>query len=800
MTIRTFGIRHHGPGSARRLLAALATWQPDCLLIEGPADGQAAIAQLVRKGMEPPVAMVLYAENDIANASFLPFAAFSPEYQAILWGHENNCPYFLIDLPAQHYLVRPVAEEQLQLFQIPRPLAVEEKMAARLRQDPLALLAELAGYQDSERWWDATVERGGLNDEMAVFEALSEAITQLRTAYPSAVDTHTLQREAYMREQIRKAIKNGYQRIAVVVGAWHCPAIEQLMQHKATADKALLKGLPKLKVKAAWIPWSYPRLAKQSGYGAGLVSPAWYELLFAEPTQAIAYWMVSAAQLLREEGFEASPALAADGVALAAALARLRGLHYAGAEELDQAVLGTLAAGNSERLQLIQERLIIGKKVGSVPPGSSTVPLLADFQKALKATRLHKLWEISGQHYLKATTSNPRGGIDLREENDLGKSHLLHRLALLDIPWGQLQPISANAISSFREIWLLEWQPEFNLFITERSAAGNTLELAASRYTLEKARGCKALNHLAELVLAALRADLPTLVNPLIRQLRSLTTLTHDVPALLAALPAIVNTCRYGDSRKTDTSALLLLVQEVVPRLASNLVVAATHIDSEQSQQLMRLMAQANYALARLSGPDLLTIWHKGLESLLNPPGIAAAVRGIALRLLFDQQLLAAANTTRHFHYALSKNQGPVAVAEFLSGFLHGGSQLLLHYPPLWLLLSDWVAALSSEEFEGVLPLLRRCLSDFSTAERRQIFGLLEKEHAEASLQIPLGQSDLAETASTAALPIATTQGNTSATVASPAKQLTDDTATPALIEALEDEALVAALQQWIGV
>ena len=36
--IHYFGIRHHGPGSSRRLLAALERLQPAVVLIEGPAD------------------------------------------------------------------------------------------------------------------------------------------------------------------------------------------------------------------------------------------------------------------------------------------------------------------------------------------------------------------------------------------------------------------------------------------------------------------------------------------------------------------------------------------------------------------------------------------------------------------------------------------------------------------------------------------------------------------------------------------------------------------------------------------
>ena len=42
--IRVFGIRHHGPGSARAVLQALAEFEPDTVLIEGPSDADPVLA------------------------------------------------------------------------------------------------------------------------------------------------------------------------------------------------------------------------------------------------------------------------------------------------------------------------------------------------------------------------------------------------------------------------------------------------------------------------------------------------------------------------------------------------------------------------------------------------------------------------------------------------------------------------------------------------------------------------------------------------------------------------------------
>lgn len=741
MDLRIFGIRHHGPGSTRRLIQVLEAWQPDALLVEAPADGRAAVSDLVKTGMKPPVALVLYAEKDIERAAYLPFAHFSPEYQALRWAIQRGVDVDLIDLPATHFLAEaPPPKSQAELFSAPPvPPSADELTARRLRRDPLSVLARLASYPDSERWWDATVERGGGQDAQSVFDALLAAVTQLRTTYPTAADEETLRREAFMRQRLRAATKRGYERIAVVVGAWHGPALAEWKTHKVGADKAWLKGLPKTKVKAAWVPWSYPRLAQNRGYGAGLVSPAWYDFLYANPATATERWMVTAARLLREEGFPASPALATDAVRLARTLAALRGRQPAGTDELEDALLGTLAAGAPERLDLIHDRLTVGRSVGRVPPGAAVVPLLADLQRELKSTRLAKLWEVADEHYLKATKANPRGGIDLRQSIDLRKSHLLHRMGLLDIPWGTLQPISPNAIGSFKEIWLLEWQPEYSLAINERGGYGNTLPLAAEKYILEKAASENRATMLAQWILAVLRAGIPTAVPPLVRRLREQSSGQSDTNELLATLPTLVSTLRYGDSRKTDTSSLLLLVEELVPRLAAGLPVALRGLDEDRQKEALLLLARADYAVSQTGGDELIGIWRQGVKSLIDPAAeVAAAPRGLALRLLFDHGELDDAATAVALRYALSSARPPAEVAGALSGFLYGGSQLLLHFAPLWELVNEWVSELAWDEFERTLPLLRRSLTDVSPAEKRLLFERVKREENEPR---PTGES-----------------------------------------------------------
>ena len=136
---RLYGIRHHGPGSARSLRQALAELEPDVVLIEGPPEADGLVELAGEEEMRPPVALLGYVPGEPKTAAFWPFAVFSPEWQAIRYALGAGVPVRFCDLPAAHQLA----------------------MSGRgdpARTDPVSELAAAAGYDDPERWWEDVVE------------------------------------------------------------------------------------------------------------------------------------------------------------------------------------------------------------------------------------------------------------------------------------------------------------------------------------------------------------------------------------------------------------------------------------------------------------------------------------------------------------------------------------------------------------------------------------------------------------------------------------------------------------------
>ncbi len=718
--VHFFGIRHHGPGSARSLVRALQALQPDCVLIEGPLDGNSDIKYINNPKLQPPIALLLYNTADLNQASYYPFAEFSPEWQALKFALSQHIEVQFIDLPMNiQFALDQEEAENKQVKVKHQPATAEEQ---RIMRDPLSYMAEIAGYTDSERWWEATFETQ--ENDTAIFNSISELINALRRELGRQETPRTLLREAHMRKLIRKAVKDKYQRIAVVCGAWHVPALEDYARIKTTQDNTLLKGLPKTKASSTWIPWSYDRLAMRSGYRSGVISPAWYELLFHHREQVVPYWMTLVAQLLRKEEFDASPAHVLEATRLAQSLATLLKKPLAGLDEMESAALSVFCDGNQAQLDLIHNALVIGDKVGQVPEEIPVVPLQKDLEQTIKKTRLSKYWGDPEVQWLKATASKPQGGIDLRTEADLLKSHLLHRLNILGIEWGSLQGNSGNEQGSFWEYWKLHWQPDFAIRIIEAGMWGNTVYDAALGRVLKQAPEMDRLSDLTGLVGEVLRADLQEAIDPLMEHLQRLAALTHDVFYLMDSLPALVDIIQYGDVRKTNVGAIAQLISELIPRICIGLPGICINIDEEMAEVIFNQIVKNNRAIALLNNEDYTDQWFATLEKLATAMGTQERLRGAATRLLFDKGIYNVDATRQAMYLALSTGNSSMAIAQWVEGFMHGSGLLLVHHPELWELLDEWVRNMSMDVFTEVLPLLRRTFANFSGAERRKMMEL----------------------------------------------------------------------------
>ena len=115
-----------------------------------------------------------YPKDSPEQAFFWPFAAFSPEYQAVIWAVAKGVPVRFIDLPVVWRLPKPEPEivEDEEGFEIEEVVAMPAPDP--VSRDPIGVLARAAGYEDGESWWRDVIEENP--DPGPIFAAVADAM------------------------------------------------------------------------------------------------------------------------------------------------------------------------------------------------------------------------------------------------------------------------------------------------------------------------------------------------------------------------------------------------------------------------------------------------------------------------------------------------------------------------------------------------------------------------------------------------------------------------------------------------
>jgi hypothetical protein len=716
-----FGIRHHGPGSADSLLKALDELHPAAVLIEGPADASALLPMLADEAMRPPVALLIYPEDDPAATSFWPFAEFSPEYQATLWAVRNKAAVRFIDLPSSERFstaAEPPAEQESEPDEPvastadPEAAAEAQHLTADVPEepphmrDPIGTLARAAGYEDGESWWSDVIEQNPAPGP--IFAAVADAMTALREG-ESFLPEFEAKREAHMRQAVAAAEKEFDGPIAVVCGAWHVPALKAPVVRKD--DQALLKGLSRRKSAMTWAPWTGPRLAFGHGYGAGVAAPGWSKHLWQMRGRAdgASVWLARIARILRGKGHMISTASLIEAERLALTLAAIRNRPNAGFEELRDAAVSALFGGDAIQWQVIEAELLLGSDVGEIPPDVPLAPLIEDLQRCQKEARL------------KPEALERELAVDLRSESGLYRSTLLHRLNVLGVPWGRLTD-AGRSRGTFRERWMLRWEPEYAVRLVENLIHGPTIAKAANGRLIQMLGAAASLDALAKLVQGAITADLDEASAAGLAALEQRAALSSNCQEMLASIPPLADITRYGEARRSDSGRLAGLLERLTVEAAIALPHAARDLDADAAASLVAALRAADAGIELIeAGETILDAWRKGLADVLGNACSTPLVAGCAAHLLYQAEALKAEEAAALLQRRLSPGTPVLDAAGFFEGFFSGAGQRLIYDEDLRGAVDGWLKNLDEETFVAHLPLLRRVFSNLDGMERRRL-------------------------------------------------------------------------------
>jgi hypothetical protein len=483
----------------------------------------------------------------------------------------------------------------------------------------------------------------------------------------------------------------------------------------AAEDRALVKDLPREKVEVTWVPWTNSRLSAGSGYGAGVISPGWYSHLWSlyasvKPTGAAAFaaqWQARTTALLRQEGYAASTASAIEAARLCLTLASMRERPVPGLEEMRESALATLCHGEEVPLRLIERKLYIGELVGEIDESVPQMPLARDLALWQKKTRL------------KPEDIETELRVDLRSEAGLSKSTLLHRLLILNVPWGKLIEAESSR-GTFREVWRIRWFPELSVSLAEALVYGGTIEQAASNRQLDRASKSTSISEQAELIRAALVADLPLAARACIERLQETAVQASEVTELMQAVVPLARVLRYGTARDLPEPELRSLIQALSVEVNAGVRLASHNLDDDAARARVGAMREFDEVLHLAAEPALLESWRRQLAAMVGDDQVAAQVAGLSLRRLHDERVWSLEEVSAAFSLH-TRGEILQRAGAFLENFLSGGSEVLLQDQPLLQLLDEWLCELNEGDFIESLPLFRRSFSDFDAVARKRV-------------------------------------------------------------------------------
>jgi len=718
------------------VVRALDAIDPAIVLIEGPPEADDLLPLAASPAMRPPLAILAYLADDPSLAVFFPLADYSPEWQAILWAHRHRRPVRFFDLPVGVRLAEMRAQKAAQRPDeagegapaqpdAAPPEAPADPIQAAIRADPIGSAGRLAGYEEGEGWWNALIEQGAPAAD--IFAGIERLMTELRERADSAADpsdaaaSTEARREAHMRLAIADAAREHDGPIAAVTGAWHVPALRRKV--RTADDRALLRGIDKAKAALTFIPWTDTRLAAGSGYGAGVISPGWYRHLWDEfsragglpldPRRLTAGWQSRVGALLRDSGLAAPTAAIIEAARLAESLAALRGIALPGLAEMRDAALATLCGGEAAALSLVETRLVIGSAVGEIDAAAPQMPLQADL------TRLQR------QCRLKPSTDEEELSIDLRTDNGLARSTLLHRLSLIGVAWGRLID-AGKSRGTFRERWRIAWAPELSVRLAEALVWGTTVADASASRARSLVADSQDAKVLAEVIAGALVADLPDVVEIAIGRLQAVAALSSDPAPLVEAVPPLANLLRYGEARKVPEAELGSLLRHLCLEVSTGIARNCRGLEPDAAEAMRNRIVAFERALPLIRHEIVGQAWQEALARLASDEMVVAPLRGHAARRLHELAVVSPDETARHLSLALSHAQPPAEAGAWIAGFLGDNGEILIVDHGLRTIVDDWLAGLAEADFIELLPLLRRVLGSFDRMQRRRLMDELK--------------------------------------------------------------------------
>ncbi|MDB5344772.1 MAG: hypothetical protein JWP89_3149 [Schlesneria sp.] len=718
-----FPVRHHSPMCAAMVSKLILDLRPAAVLIEGPSDYNPHLDEL-RLTHRLPIAIYSYFGDETGRrrGAFYPFCEYSPEWQAMRAAESIKAEVRFIDLPWVD-----VAD----IDDMTHRYADAELRRGRY----VTLLCERLEVESFDDLWDKLIEAEPILSPHEFLRRVHSFCTNVRV-WEDAPRQSDLRREAYMADEIRRAMAEFKGRLLVVTGGFHSSALVQRLEtaidhqpqeselHPSAPDDASTSTPPKITDRGiALTAYTYERLDSLTGYNAGMPNPGFYDHVWQAQSQGKPFGhrplLAELALSLRERKQVVSTADLIAVETSACTLAALRGRQHVWRSDLVDAVTSALIKDELEFgcvspfLDAVH-RVLRGDKRGQLAEGTRRPPLVIDIRNQLVAAGLEP------------TNSRNTVELNLLDSNDLAKSRLLHRISVLELAGFNLKGgtdfLSRKDLTRLWETWEIQWRYEYDATCVEAARYGATLAEAAATKLLELAEQHQhEAKVAAELLVTAARADVHGLSDRLLSQLETLIRREPNFLDLAAALGHLLYLfCHdeiFGTARNPRIGAVAI---EAFHRALWLLESLGTTGDERKLIAAMRAL-QETYE----RGSDRLELNRDEYVAVLTRVEQAAdklpSLRGAAAGMLWTL----GESTSERILERLLLFANAEHLGDFLNGLFALAREVAQRNPQLVQAIDQLLLEFASEEFQSALPSLRLAFTYFTPREKHYMLKTL---------------------------------------------------------------------------
>jgi Family of unknown function (DUF5682) len=728
--VHLFPVRHHSPRTAQVLRSFLDARGPKVVLVEGPADAEPCLDVLLDPETLPPVAILGYRTDGQPGSSLFPFAAYSPEYVALAWAKEHGARAHFIDLTTGQGLAYQAAPVE------PGEEATGDSLHQRI--------AFAAGLRSFEEFWEASFEAPA-HSEGPFREALLGYANLIR--HQGADLAYHQARDALMARRIAEVVAEGVPagEVAVVVGAAHAAAFAAL-DVDPDREALLAASVP---TAVTMIPYSFTRLAEQTGYGAGNRAPRYYQRAHdakVDFRRATLEVLCEFSEHLRLRGFGVSLADTIEAYRLAVTLSDLRGKSNPGLDEVREASIAVLCRGDATHVDGFLWATVVGHAVGKVAARIGRNSLQQEFWREVEQRRLPR------------TDEAAQFNLRLNDPVQVETSVLLHRLRIAEVPYaafigtrgagaggGTKNTEEAGgyaALARVREVWEAQWTPSTDVALVERIVDGDTLQQVSERRLSTRLDAATSTGATADVLMEAVVTAAPQVMARALTACDRLASTDDDLPSLARACRALCGLVSYGSSRSGTAlgdEVLASLCARTFERAVLRVGQACTGTEEAvaPAREALKTLHELAMSQRLLDGES----WFTAARGLVDSYAVHPTCAGLASGLLYLGQRLSDAEVAQVVAQRLSFLGEPQAAADFLAGFLEVNALVLVKSRPVVQALDAFLLGIEAGRFKDTLPTLRRAFAPLGATERRYLLENLlalrkVSEHARAAQAI----------------------------------------------------------------